>query len=177
MKPTKLLTIVAIALFSLTSISCAGKRQKKKKAPATAGGSETTKGPAPMTDDEKKVQVEAMALMEKVAAAGVQHKDDCEALAGAWEKLWDDNKELVARATKIDTDPQKVAEWEAAHKDQKKAINAKLKPAFDKCSKNKRIVALLDRMRPKPGAKPVKPATAPGPTAPDKPTTPPAKPK
>ncbi len=153
MKPTRLLSLVLVALVSISVAACAGKKKQKKKSntPA-AGGTETKKGPEPMTEAEKKVQANAMALMEKVGAAAVEHKDDCDALAAAWQKLWDDNKDLVNAATKIDRDSQKVAEWDKAYKDQKKAINEKLKPAFDKCSKHKAVVALLAKMKP-PAAK------------------------
>lgn len=150
MKITRALTLTLVAVFAVSAAACAGDKKKNKKQTNQAtGGSETQKGPTPMTDAEKKIQAQAMDLMDKVAAAAVTHKDDCDALADAWLELWNENQSLIKQAIKIDSDPQKVAEWEAAHGERKKAIDEKLKPAFENCGRHKRIVELLAKMKPK----------------------------
>jgi len=162
MKITRALTIVFAATLAISASACAGKKKSKKKkqqTSQTATGTETKKGPAPLTEAEKKVQAQALDVMDKVAAAAVAHKDDCEALADAWIKLWDENRELIQQAINIDSDPQKVAEWEASNRDRKDAINEKLRPAMQTCQRNKRIKDLLAKMKPKANGATAKPKT------------------
>lgn len=153
MRATRLFILLVVAMFGVSASGCAGKRQKKQQDEPAAQGTETTKGPTPLTEAEKKIQADAMALMEKVAEAADKHKDDCDALVAAWTKLWDENTELVAKAVKIDSDPKKVAEWESLHKERKQAIETKLEPVLAKCAKHDGMKKLLAKMRPEVKAK------------------------
>lgn len=101
------------------------------------------------------LHTKSLALLQQMAAAGAEHTGDCDAIATAWQQIYDDNKatfdKLVELSVAINTEQTKLAgeAKEAYKKDFEEPIEKameSLAPVASECSDNEKLFALLKKI-------------------------------